>query len=150
MSSGIVIVLMVVSGAMMAFQGPINAALRGYVGVVESSLISFIVGTLALTVIVAVAGKGNLLAARQAPAWQLLGGLIGVIFVTASLLAVPKIGVPGMIVAALAGQMAAGLLIDRYGWVGLPARSIDPARLVGVALLMVSVVLINWSNWKKA
>jgi transporter family-2 protein len=150
MSSGLVVLLMVVSGAVMAFQGPINAALRLHVGVVESSLISFLVGTIALIVIVAVAGKGNLLAARHAPPWQLVGGLIGVLFVTSSLLAVPKIGVPGMIVAALAGQMVAGLLIDRYGWVGVPARPIDPTRLAGVALLFVSVVLINWNNWKKA
>jgi transporter family-2 protein len=142
MSSGLVVLLMVVSGAVMAFQGPINAALRLHVGVVESSLISFLVGTIALIVIVAVAGKGNLLAARHAPPWQLVGGLIGVLFVTSSLLAVPKIGVPG--------QMVAGLLIDRYGWAGVPARPIDPTRLAGVALLFVSVVLINWNNWKKA
>lgn len=150
MSAWSVVLMMVLCGALMAFQGPINAALRTHVGVVESSLISFIVGTVALIVIVAVAGKGNVLAARNAPPWQLLGGFIGVAFVTASLLAVPKIGVPGMIVAALAGQMTAGLLIDRFGWVGVPARSIDPIRLAGVALLVVSVVLINWSNWKKA
>lgn len=150
MSSGLVVAMMVVSGALMAFQGPINAALRTHVGVVESSLISFAVGTIALVAVVAVAGKGNVLAFRNAPPWQLLGGLIGVLFVTASLLAVPKIGVPGMIVAALAGQMACGLLIDRYGWVGVPARPIDPTRIAGVALLIVSVVLINWSTWKKA
>jgi transporter family-2 protein len=150
MSSGLVVVMMVVSGALMAFQGPINAALRLHVGVVESSLISFLVGTVALIAIVAVAGKGSLLAARHAPPWQLLGGLIGVLFVTTSLLAVPKIGVPGMIVAALAGQMIAGLLIDRYGWAGVAARPIEPTRLAGVALLLASVVLINWNNWKKA
>jgi transporter family-2 protein len=150
MSSGLVLVMMVVSGALMAFQGPINAALRLHVGVLESALISFLVGTIVLVAIVAVAGKGSVLAARHAPPWQLLGGFIGVLFVTASLLAVPKIGVPGMIVAALAGQMIAGLLIDRYGWAGVPARPIDPTRLAGVALLLVSVVLINWNNWKKA
>jgi transporter family-2 protein len=150
MSSSLVVLMMVVGGALMAFQGPINAALRVHVGVYESSLISFLVGTLALILIVAIRGEGSLTAARSAAWWQWLGGLIGVVFVTVSLLAVPKIGVPGMIVAALAGQMTAGLLIDRYGWVGLPARPIDPIRIAGVALLAVSVVLINWSNWKKA
>jgi len=55
-----------------------------------------------------------------------------------------------MIVAALAGQMTAGLLIDRYGWVGVVSRPIDPVRVAGVALLILSVVLINWSNWRKA
>jgi transporter family-2 protein len=150
MSSGLVVLMMVVSGSLMAFQGPINAALKGHVGVFESALVSFAVGTVALILIVAIAGKGSLLGARHAPPWQFLGGLIGVVFVTASLLAVPKIGVPGMIVAALAGQMTAGLLIDRFGWVQIPAKPIDLPRLAGVALLIVSVVLINWTNWKKA
>ncbi len=150
MSTPILVLMMVLSGALMAFQGPINAALKTHVGVVESSLISFVVGTLALILIVAFTGKGNVMAFRNAPPWQLLGGFIGVVFVTASLLAVPKIGVPGMIVAALAGQMTAGLLIDRFGWVGLPARPVDGFRVAGVALLIVSVILINWSNWKKA
>src|SRR5579862_1700116 len=150
MSSGLVVLMMVVSGAVMAFQGPINAALRIHVGVLESSLVSFCVGTIVLLAIVGMWGKGNVLAFRQAPPWQLLGGLIGVIFVTTTLLAVPRIGVPGMIVAALAGQMTAGLLIDRFGWVGIAARPIESTRLAGVVLLVVSVVLINWTNWTKA
>ena len=150
MSSGLVVLMMVASGAVMAFQGPINAALRTHVGVLESSLISFSVGTIALVAIVGIWGKGNLFAFRQAPPWQMLGGLIGVVFVTTTMLAVPRIGVPGMIVAALAGQMTAGLLIDRFGWLGLAARPIDPTRVAGVALLVVSLILINWSNWRNA
>ena len=150
MNPSLVVGMMIISGALMAFQGPINAALKNHVGVFESSLISFSVGTLTLVALVAFAGKGSLSALKHAPPWQFLGGLIGVVFVTASILAVPSIGVPGMIVAALAGQMTAGLLIDRYGWVGVVSRPIDPVRVAGVALLILSVVLINWSNWRKA
>lgn len=150
MSPSLVVAMMVVSGALMAFQGPINAALRTHVGVFESSLISFTVGTAVLALIVLVRGQGSVLSVRQAPWWQLLGGLIGAVFVTATLVAAPRIGVMGMIVAALAGQMTAGLLIDRFGWVHIPPKPIDVPRVAGVALLVVSLVLINWTNWKKA
>jgi len=150
MSPSLVVAMMVVSGALMAFQGPINAALRTHVGVFESSLISFTVGTAVLALIVLVRGQGSVLSVRQAPWWQLLGGLIGAVFVTTTLVAAPRIGVMGMIVAALAGQMTAGLLIDRFGWVHIPAKPIDVPRVAGVALLVVSLVLINWTNWKKA
>ena len=92
MSTWLIVVMMVVGGALMAFQGPINAALRTHVGIYESSLISFVVGTAALILIVSLKGQGNLLAARHAPWWHWLGGLIGVVFVTVSLLAVPRIG----------------------------------------------------------
>ncbi|HZF00191.1 MAG TPA: DMT family transporter [Planctomycetota bacterium] len=150
MSPSLVIGMMVVSGALMAFQGPINAALRTHVGVFESSLISFLVGTAVLVAIVLIKREGSLLAARNAAWWQLTGGLIGAVFVTTTLIAAPQIGVTGMIVAALCGQIAGGLLIDRFGWVQISAKPIDLTRLAGLALLAVSVVLINWGNLKKA
>lgn len=141
-----VVIMMVAGGAMMSCQAPINAALRNHVGVFESSLVSFLVGTLALVVVVAVAGKGSLGAIKNVSWWHLLGGLIGAIFVTATLLAAPKIGVTGMVVATLAGQMTMALLIDRFGLLGIPARPIELTRLAGLALLVVSVVLINWKK----
>jgi len=150
MSPWLVIVMMVAGGAMMSFQAPINAALRNHVGIFESSLISFAVGTLALIAVVLLAGKGNLGNLRQVAWWQLLGGLIGAVFVTATLIAAPKIGVTGMIVATLAGNMVAALLIDRFGWVGMASKPIDLPRIAGVALMVVSVLLINWGSWKKA
>ena len=65
---------------------------------------------------------------------ELLGGLIGAVFVTATLIAAPKIGVTGMIVATLAGNMVAAILIDRFGWVGISPRPIDLPRVAGVLL----------------
>ena len=150
MSPWLIVLMMVAGGALMSFQAPINAALRNYVGMWESSLISFSVGTLALILIVAVAGKGNLAQVRQVSWWHLLGGLIGAMFVTATLVAAPKIGVTGMIVATLAGNMVAAILIDRFGWVGVVPRPIDLPRVAGVLLMVTSMILINWSQWKKA
>ena len=150
MSPWLVVVMMVAGGAMMSFQAPINAALRNHVGIFESSLISFSVGTLALIAVVLLAGKGNLGNVRQVSWWHLLGGLIGAVFVTATLIAAPKIGVTGMIVATLAGNMVAALLIDRYGWVGITPKPVDLPRIAGVVLMAISVFLINWGSWKKA
>ena len=135
--------LMVLGGALMSMQAPINAALRLHVGVLESALVSFSVGTLALILLVAFAGKGSLLGLRQAAPWQLSGGLIGVLFVTATLVAAPKIGMTGVIVSALAGQALGGLLIDSFGWFGLEARAIDLRRVAGVGLLGAAVWLLN-------
>src|SRR5207247_1409114 len=114
------------------------------------SLISFSVGTIALILIVLLTRNGNLGAVRNVSWWHLLGGLIGAVFVTATLIAAPKIGVTGMIVATLAGNMAAAILIDRFGWVGIDPKPIDGPRVAGVLLMLVSVVLINWSQWRKS
>ena len=145
-----VVLMMVAGGAMMSFQAPINAALRNHVGVFESALISFSVGTLVLILVVLFAGKGSVSNVRSVPWWQLLGGLIGAFFVTATLVAAPKIGIARMTVAVLAGNMVAALLIDRFGWMGIASQPIDLPRIAGVFLLIVSVILINWSQWTKA
>ena len=140
------VALMAVVGFLMAFQAPINAALRTNVGVLESALVSFAVGTVMLVALVAAAGKGHLGGLRSAPTWQYLGGAIGVLFVIASLLSAPKIGVAGLIVAALAGQMAGALAIDAFGWFSLERRPIDGWRLLGVAFLAVAVWLLNFRS----
>jgi transporter family-2 protein len=140
--------MMVGAGLLMSFQGPINAALRTNVGVYESALVSFTVGTLALLLVVAFAGQGKLSASFQVPPWQLLGGLIGAVFVTTSLVATPKIGVAGMIAAALAGQMLGALAIDRAGWFSLAPRGLTPWRVAGVALLGLGVWFLNFKEAK--
>lgn len=149
MSPWLVVLMMVAGGAMMSFQAPINAALRTHVGMWESALVSFSVGTLVLIVVVLVAGKGSLGGLRTVSWWHLLGGLIGAIFVTSTLVAAGQIGVTRMIVAILAGQMTAALLIDRFGWVGISPKPIEATRVAGVLLMVASVVLVNWNEWKR-
>lgn len=142
MNAGFV-ALMALAGFLMAFQAPINAALRTHVGVLESALVSFAVGTVLLVALVLAAGKGSLAGLRSAPPWQYLGGAIGVLFVVASLLAAPKIGVAGLLVAALAGQVVGALAVDAFGWFSLERRPIDGWRLLGLAFLAAAVWLLN-------
>jgi len=141
-----VVGLMIATGVCLAFQAPINAALFTHVGRWESSLISFCVGTAALVVLVATLGDGNLRAAKNASGWQFLGGLIGVIVVTATAFAVPKIGAAGMLVAFVLGQALGALLIDAFGLLGIPRRPLEWNRVAGLALLVVSLLLINWKR----
>lgn len=150
MSPWLVVLFMAAGGAMMSFQAPINAALSRHVGNFESALISFLVGTAALILVVAIAGKGSLANVKQVSWWHLLGGLIGAVFVTATLTSAKTIDITQLIVAGFAGNMIAAILIDRFGWVGMAAKPIEATRIAGVALLIVSVVLINWGNWKRA
>src|SRR5690606_2751909 len=71
--------LMIVAGALIAFQSPINAALGRSVGVFEASLVSFIIGSLVAAGIVFFFGKGDVRAVTQVPWWQLLGGGLGLL-----------------------------------------------------------------------
>jgi transporter family-2 protein len=135
--------LVVVAGVMIAFQSPINAALARNIGVYESAFMSFFVGTVAAAVVAAVVGTGDVRGAASVPWWQLVGGLLGLVVVTALIIAVPRVGVTAAMVAILAGQLTTGLLIDQYGWFGVPARAVGWQRVAGVALIFVAVWLIS-------
>lgn len=138
--------LMIIAGALIAFQSPINAALGRGVGVFEASLISFIIGALVAVVIVFFFGTGDLRAVTQVPLWQLLGGVLGLLYVTLIIISVSKIGVTAVMVSGLAGQLLTAMIIDHFGWFGVAVRPIHSLRLMGCALLVAAITLINWKR----
>lgn len=142
-SSWTLVALMVATGALIAFQAPVNASLARNVGVFEAALVSFVVGAGLLLLAVFLLGKGDLRAVSRVPAWQLLGGALGAGYITTIILVVPRIGVATLMVTALAGQLAAALLIDQRGWFGVEPHPLDARRVAGVVLLFLAVLLLN-------
>lgn len=63
-----------------------------------------------------------------------VGGIAGVAYVTAAILPLPRRGAAGFMTAVIAGQVVASPVIDYFGAVGLAARPIDPARLLGASI----------------
>ena len=133
------IFLAIFAGLSNGFQAPVNAALGRFVGVVESSCISFSVGALSLLVVSLVAGKGSILKIVDAPPNLWIGGLLGAFFVTVALFVVPKIGAAVMIASIITGQMTAALVIDQVGLLGIPKNPIDLYRITGLVCLAVGI-----------
>ena len=131
--------LMVVAGALIAFQSPINAALARGVGVLEASFVSFVIGALVATVVVAFFGKGHLSEVAQVPWWQLVGGALGMIYVTLIVVSVARIGVTAVMVAGLVGQLSTAMIIDHYGWFGVVTRPINAVTPILATLTTISV-----------
>ena len=80
MNNMLLVLLMACGGLAVAIQPSINARLAQKVGSYESSFISFAVGTLAMFVMVMIAGRGNLRNVADASWWELTGGFAGSIF----------------------------------------------------------------------
>lgn len=131
------LLMILIAGALLAFQAPVNARLREYAGSpVLSSLISFGSGAAALLVLAfasnAFAAAGKL---RMAPWWAFLGGSLGVAYVYSAMVAVPRIGTALLLIATVTGQMVAALWIDHYGLLGMEATPLTARRAVGALLL---------------
>ncbi|HXE94928.1 MAG TPA: DMT family transporter [Dongiaceae bacterium] len=146
MSNYILYLLMLCCGIVMAVQPSINARLARIVGVLESSCISFAVGTVALLMMVLLVGRGSLRGVAGASWWELTGGLLGAFFVTMTILVVPRIGTAAAMAAIIAGQLATGLLMDHFGLFGGRHIPLDTSRMLGVALLMAG----GWLVFRRA
>jgi transporter family-2 protein len=77
------------------------------------------------------------------PVWAWFGGLMGAFYVAISTVVASQLGTASLLGLALSGQLAMALVVDHFGWLGLPEHPITLTRLVGVALLGVGVWLVS-------
>lgn len=143
MNSLFLLLFMFCGGIAVALQPSVNGRLAQRIGTVESSCISFAVGTLALFAIILLGGRlGNLRGIADASWWELTGGFLGALFVTLTIVIVPRIGTASAMAAAIAGQLIAGLLLDQFGYFGFRTIAMDGKRALGATLLMVGAGLV--------
>jgi bacterial/archaeal transporter family-2 protein len=140
---GVAIVITAAAGGLIALQAPINATLGRETGSFPAALISFGVGTIALALIVALAGQGGGIGSLTAvsPVY-LIGGLLGAVYVTCALITVKSIGAGGVAAGTITGQLVASVAIDRIGAFGLNEEPLTLSRIAGVLLLLVGTWLI--------
>lgn len=134
---------LVVAGALVSVQSPINAALgRGIGSAMGAATVSFAVGLIALLILTLAIGDGaSLMKVGKVPATLLIGGLMGAVFVFSSLWAVPILGVLTTAMVVILGQMIAALVMDQMGAFGLTQTDITPQRVLAAALVLAGVVL---------
>ncbi len=140
------IILAVLAGMMMPTQAAVNNKLAGHVdSPILAAFVSFAVGTLALFLYVLATGVplGNLTAAKNAPLIAWVGGILGAFFVASAVVLVPRIGVALTFSLIIAGQMLVTLVIDHFGFLGVPVKEVNLLRVIGVTLIMIGVVLIR-------
>jgi len=63
--------------------------------------------------------------------------------VLAAIVLAPRLGAATLIAAVVAGQMITSLVLDQYGLVGFPVHSMTLVRLLGAALVIAGVILIQ-------
>jgi transporter family-2 protein len=80
--------------------------------------------------------------ALDTPRWLWLGGVFGAFVVLTITVTAPRLGVAAVVALLIAGQLAMGALIDRFGWFGVDKVPLGATRLAGIALLAVGTALV--------
>jgi bacterial/archaeal transporter family-2 protein len=137
----------IAAGAMLPVQFGINAQLAAWLGSpVRATFVSFAVGAAVLLVAVALFARG-VAEGRElgaAPWWVWVGGFLGAFYVLGSVVTAPKLGAAALFAFILAGQAAASLAVDHFGWVGFDENPITPGRLLGIALVAAGVAAVRF------
>jgi transporter family-2 protein len=137
----------ILSGAFIAVQAPINAQLARGLGLpVAAAFFSFLSGAVVLGVVtVAVTHIQGISLDWKAPApWLfVVGGILGGFYVTLSTILIPRIGAAALMAFLVAGQLIAGMLLDRIGFLGFAVREISIGRVAGAVLLLAGALLVR-------
>lgn len=139
-------VFALVAGAILPIQAGVNAQLARPLGnAVLATLASFVIGTLVLVPYIGLTGiRWPSLAQLAAPSlWMWTGGILGAVYVTATIVLAPRLGAATMIGLIIAGQIFASLFLDHFGLLGFPVHPVNWMRITGAVLLVIAVFLIQ-------
>ncbi len=138
----------IAAGACIAIQAPINALLGRNLGMpAAAAFVSFLAGALvlALVVLVTAAFEGRAPDWRGPDTWlYFAGGAIGTIYVTTAIFLTPRIGAAAVMAFAVSGQLLAGILLDRIGFLGMAVREVSLGRITGAILLVAGALMIRF------
>ena len=103
----------VVAGACLPIQAGVNARLAQYVGgPVRASAISFTIGAICLALVVALFYRSGGHRAGAAPWWAWIGGALGAVFVTSSVVVPVRIGAAAFFGIVVAAQLVTSVFAD--------------------------------------
>jgi transporter family-2 protein len=143
--------LAALSGLLIALQARANGELSHRLGNgLQAALVSFTSGLIIIVVIAlfnpsikeGVRTLRRAVIAKAIPPWTLFAGMLGASFVAVQTQIVPLIGVAIYSVAAIAGQSAISLVVDRIGLTGGGKKEITTRR-VTAAFVTVFAVFIS-------
>ena len=135
--------LAVAAGLAGSVQVALMSRLGERIGVLEALAFSATL-TAALAVVILLLFRQSLGGFGQAlhqPWWMLMGGVMGALIVFTVTFAGPRIGVAATVGILIAGQLAAGAAIDRWGLFGQEKIALHWPRLLGIALLAAGAAL---------
>ncbi|MFT8537465.1 DMT family transporter [Bifidobacterium aquikefiri] len=131
-------------------QTAINSRLRNIVdSPMRSSMISFSIGTIFLALVLLITMQGLIVPIAtfaQQPWWIWIGGILGVVYLTGNIVLFPHLGAAQTVIMPVVGQLIMSMLIDNFGWFGLPRHTLTLVRVVGGIVVLFGVVLVVFTN----
>lgn len=139
----LILIFIVIAGGMgLSIEAGLLGPLGGEVGDLWATFSIFGVGTALTFLLMLFFSPRNSPSFFSQPAWQLLGGVLGPIYVVILTIATPAIGIAMTMIGILAGQVFKSLIIDHFGLLGTPHRKIDNKRIIALLFIVAALVMV--------
>lgn len=133
------------AGVLLALLIQLNAALGKRIGVLESSFIAHLVGSLLAFFIVSIRiKKGLAQKIISLPKYLFVGGVLGVLITVVGNIVVPALGLLFYMSLLTTLDLIFSAVVDHVGLFGLQRFRITAKRMIGLLLASVGVMLIFW------
>lgn len=76
----------------------------------------------------------------------LTAGALGACLVFAIIWLIPQVGARALFINLLAGQVFGAMILSHFGWLGSPVQRVTPVHIVGAVVMMLGVVLANYTR----
>ncbi len=137
-----VIVVGLLGGVAIGFQGPLSSLITQRLGMIESVFIIHLGGTVVALVPLLFMGGGNLGGWRSVPWYALGAGAFGLVLISALGYTIPRLGAATTITLIVAGQLVVAMILDHFGLLGMDARPLAFSRLLGLGIVFTGVWLM--------
>ncbi len=139
------IIIAFASGAFLPIQAGLNTKLgKSIASPVHASMISFLVGVATVFIYTELTKQPvSWAGVKTAPWYSWVGGMLGAFYVTAIILAFPKIGPALTFGLVVAGQMVIAVLLDHFNILVAQQHSINVWRLLGIVLIISGVIILR-------
>jgi bacterial/archaeal transporter family-2 protein len=131
----------IAAGGLSALQAAVNGRLSGHTGTFNAVLISISVSFVAILALGLATRSPRDLSLAGVPPYLLLGGVAGLAYVAAMTYLAPRLGVTPTLVAAIAGQLIAAIVLDHFGVLRDGPIHVNLPRLLAAALVLIAVPL---------
>lgn len=138
------LILSIIAGISMSFQGVFNTRLGEKVGVWETNFIVQATGLVLTLAIMLLIGNGNFKNLRTSNKIYLLGGVLGVIIIYTVMEGIERLGTTYSISTILVSQLTAAAIIDAFGLFGAEKIRFDTTKFIGIGVMVLGIIIFKW------
>ena len=138
----LLIFIVILAGMGLSVEAGLLATLSQNVGKLWATFSIFSVGSVLSFLLMLFFAPRDTPSLFSQPNWTLIGGILGVVYVVVLAVATPQIGIALTMVGVLFGQVAKSLLIDHFGWFGMPRLRIGKRRLFALFFIVLALIFM--------